>query len=123
MPSDQGSSHQGWTNRATYLVRLHLDNSAASHRRVQQKARDVANRLVAADDDYQAAQLRTAFADWLKETVGARCTSLAFDAGPLGGTLAGDLLTDALGRVNWRELARSYIEEARETLAREGVAG
>lgn len=81
--------YNGWTNRATWLVKLWLDNDEYSQREMERICR--------------AARSTYAAADELREFV----ESLVDDTS--GFTL--DLLTFALDSVNWEEIAQAVKDD------------
>lgn len=103
-------TYQGWTNHATWLVSLHLDNTQD----VQWHAREAA---CMAFNDATASQYLTieqereiCVADALQECVQDLLENTAETASPAD-LLARDLFTGYLEDVNWREIARHYIDD------------
>lgn len=85
------TTYNGWANRETWLVDLWLTND--------QKIYDTIHHLVHnAEADYRAA-------DCIKEFIE--------DHDPLDGTASvyTDLLNVALSRVDWLEIAQTFLEE------------
>jgi hypothetical protein len=89
MPSNITSTYNGWANKETWLVHLWLTNDQAS---------DAAWRAVAAEigEVYR-------LADVLRAALEEGATLL------LQTSLYADLLTTALGRVAWEEVARHLL--------------
>jgi len=87
---DEGYS--GWKNYETWAVVLWLNNDEGS----QAWAREVA---AAAGDPYEG---RKALEDMVEELIFG-------DEAPA--SLASDLFTHALGRVDWQEVYEAFIEE------------
>ena len=83
---NQNTTYNGWTNYETWLVNLWLTNDQDT----DQEAREVA--AFGAD----------ALSDWVEE--------LVLESVPPS-SLASDLLSAALGWVEWYEIAESLIEE------------
>lgn len=101
------ADYQGWTNYETWAVALWIDNEQGSYNESRDRARDL---LRDHYDDVSRAEI--SLADWLKEFI----TEGEPD---LGATLYSDLLTSAIGSVNWDEIAESYIEEVKDEIDKE----
>jgi hypothetical protein len=82
--------YQGWTNYETWAVNLWLSNEEPLYRDLVDMARD-------ADD-----------ADELAQSIRSYVDNMAPD---LGASLWSDLLTSALGEVDWDEIAKSWWED------------
>lgn len=101
-----------WTNYETWVVKLWIDNEEPNYRHW----RAVAEELLDEDgieDDEDRESVRIDLAERLKnEHEGAQ---------PLTNSASvwSDLLTAALGEVNWREIACSLLEDAAEARATE----
>lgn len=106
--------HQGWTNYVTWCVKLHIGNEQGA----QKQARHLAQLALAdapgcsqvADKTWtieQAARyhLSEALKEWIEDGVMADSGSSFRDL------LKTDLLTRALGEVNWDEIAKAYLED------------
>ena len=92
-----GKGHEGWTNYETWLVNLHLTNNEAAYHTCMGLAR--ANRWAQRSSDE--------LAESIKQYVHRPFDELEFRdvlRGEQAG-LAGDLLTSALGDVDWKEIA------------------
>jgi hypothetical protein len=87
--------HNGWTNYETWMVKLWLDNDAASYATAH-----ALPLLYSLDTGALAAQLKSLAEDL---TLGDGAASLATD-----------LINSALAEVNWQEIARHIDEEARD---------
>ena len=86
-------TYNGWSNYETWAVKLWLDNDEDDQRHWARCASRVSD----------ARQL----ADELKEAH----EELAIESRVAPGGVFGDLLTHALGQVNWHEIAESFIED------------
>jgi hypothetical protein len=87
------STYNGWTNYETWAVKLWLDNSQGDQEYAAELCTKAQNEFNAADD------LRAFVEESMPD---------------LGASMASDLLSSALGRVNWREIAESYREKVDE---------
>lgn len=91
------NGYQGYTNHATWATALWIDNDAGLYH----ERTDIVRRMLRKDaETYEVAEV---LKNWIGE--------LAPD---LGATLWADLLTAAIGEVNWQELAETWIAEERE---------
>jgi hypothetical protein len=100
--------HEGWTNYETWLVAAWLDNDRKSAERTQQAAetcRTAAPGLTQVTERIWTVEQATQFllADALKVTY------VTHYHAPIIGMYA-DLLDQALGRVNWNEIAADLLE-------------
>lgn len=98
-------TYNGWTNRETWAVKLHLDKEPYTYNACREKARE------ALTDQYPAGALCMWLEPFAKEYIEE--TNHHEDCSPQG-LLASDLLYAAIGAVNWGEIARHMIDEARE---------
>lgn len=110
---DQTDTYNGRTNRATWAVNLWIENEEPSYRWSRRLAKDCYRDAEADGTFTRAEQAQSALAEALKEEIE--------DGNPLNdaNNLYSDLLSSALESVNWREIARSYIEEVQEEIDRE----
>ena len=107
--------YNGYANYETWCVCLWTDNEQGSQLAALELARECLREAAAHPNvvggiwtEDQAA--RFAFEE--------RFRSLHEDGGPeLPASVYSDLLTHALGRVDWTEVARRYVDEAREEAA------
>ncbi len=84
-------TYNGWTNYETWNVALWLDNDQGTHEQCHDMAKD------ARSESDLAAQLKDMVHEWAPD---------------LGASLFSDLLSAALGEVDWREIAGHYWEDA-----------
>lgn len=89
-------SYSGWVNYETWNVALWLDNDEGSYWQAREMVRDLGEK----DNPHP-------FADALKDWV-------ADSAPELGASCYSDLLTAALGKVSWVEIAEHYIADMDE---------
>jgi hypothetical protein len=89
----EDTTYQGWTNYETWAVALWLNNEPHTHTFLRRIARDILT-------GYEAGR-----ADYLKDWVEAYYLLSKIDS------LAGDLITHALGQVNWREIIDAAKED------------
>lgn len=105
--------YNGWTNYETWFVALWIDNDEGTHERRHEMAREALDHAepnaLLPEMDTARYGYEQALEDWVEEMCDA----------PENG-LAADLLTAALGRVDWREIAQNWIEEERAVRAAEG---
>jgi hypothetical protein len=96
-------SYNGWTNYETWVVNLWIDNEQGMQEYWQEQAAEC---LAGQDDSVADATWRVEdlMQEWYGEARAACHTPGVF----------GDLLQAALSEVNWRELARHYVDAAKE---------
>ena len=105
--------YNGWTNYATWAVKLWIDNEEGSYHAVRETAREVWE--VAADNDpdgtpHSLQRKERAARDLARELEGI--VRDLFDLPEE--SLAGDLIGAALSDVNWDEIAESIVEDIAE---------
>lgn len=96
--------YQGWSNYETWAVNLWLENEEGSYnywRGATQKAWGETDEK----SEERSSDARSALEDRLK-------SEIEEGAPDLGATLWSDLMTAALGEVDWREIADSMLEGA-----------
>jgi len=91
-------SYNGWSNYETWNVSLWIDNEPSTY----EEARDMARQARSEGD------LARALKDWVQDM-----------APDLGASMFSDLLSAALGEVDWYEIASHYYEEMHEEEAEE----
>ena len=111
-------TYQGWSNRETWCVNLHLGNERSLYDRVQELTRDAlvtpdGPTLRAARDAYKASVFRLAesleaFVDELLD-LDSRTADMLEARKP--GFIYGDIVTAFLARVDWDEIAAAWMEE------------
>lgn len=111
--ADTDTTYNGWTNKATWLVKLWIDNDQGEQEGWLEQARDQLAVAEEGDNFYTheqyaitglAEQLQNSYEDMISEhTV-------------ITGFVA-DLMSWALAMVNWDEVAKSLIEDAAEVNA------
>jgi len=103
--TQEDKTYNGWTNKETWLVALWIDNDgyAGGSLGVSEQADEIAEESMPADDDLLH-EVTGKLADWLEERI-------TEDLGEHKGLLA-DIVGTALGRVDWREIAEHYAQDA-----------
>lgn len=96
--------YNGWSNYETWLAALWIDNEgyAGGSDEIMDSARDA---LQANDGDVDAAA--DEIADAIRNEIDEMWISQP-------ASLATDLLRAAVEAINWHEIARKYVDEARE---------
>lgn len=111
--------YNGWTNYETWNVALWIGNEEGSYRywqdRTEAAYRDAVDRFPSEDREH-----------WSMEAVNTLSEELENEheenMPKLSGTY-GDMLTAALGEVNWYEIATNYIEDLdRDEIEKEVIA-
>lgn len=110
-------TYNGWTNRATWAVNLHIGNERASYNfwsnRARELWRDRRDIEQVVDDVWKPKEAAIfTLADELEETF----KDIDFDFGPQCTCLmVKDLFNCALSQVNWEEIAKSMIADAAQS--------
>jgi hypothetical protein len=93
------SGYQGWANYPTWAVALWIDNDEGMYLTALEIAADWVD-----DDEWLAlSKIADAICEWIEES-----------APIMEPDMYSDLFGYALGIVEWRELAKHYLEIARE---------
>jgi hypothetical protein len=107
-------TYNGWTNYETWCVALWLDNDQASSEYMAERAANVWADAKPGKYEWQTAdnQAIETLADELKD----QHEEAYLEALPkhLQASVFSDLLSAAFGEVNWREIAKGYIDTAKE---------
>lgn len=101
----EDKTYNGWTNKETWAVALWIDNDgyAGGSLGVSEQADEIVKKAMPADEDLLH-EVTGILADWLDERI-------TEDLGEHKGLL-GDIVSTALGRVDWREIAEHYAQDA-----------
>ena len=95
--------YQGWTNYETWAVQLWLNNEEPSYRHWTDQAAEVWKNTEAEGYLTRSESARRQLADMLKDDIES--------GDPLdGASVYHDLLTSAIGGVNWSEIANAWLE-------------
>jgi len=105
------TKYNGWTNRSSWVVNLHLTNDQVTDREARELVQaafsedmhDIAERFPASMDNEYAARSYAAdiLRDWVTDLVDEQ------DLSPL----VSDLVHTALWQANWREIADAFLDE------------
>ena len=115
------AGYNGWTNYETWVANLWMDNDEGSQdywreRATEQvKALDRSSHEKAGDDNFDPSDLKlfplsTDEADEAALDFAEELKEWHFDNIPENEGVYGDLLTAAIGEVNWYEIARHMID-------------
>lgn len=103
--------YNGWSNRETWALALHLSNDAGWDAEACEAADDFV-----ADDDELSADYR--MARWIEEVWAESVWAMAFngaDSSDFCGMVVQDI--GSLWRVDFREIASGYVSDARERVS------
>lgn len=110
-------TYNGCTNYETWLVKLWIDNEESAQNYWKSVASECLENAEATTYSTQEEEAITALADHLeahhKDTVTEGCGIFHQDLGTA--SVFHDLLNSALQEVNWREIAKCFINDAKET--------
>lgn len=98
------STYQGWTNYETWAVNLWLTNDEGLYHAVQDLAEQAKTDAGESKDEIWATEAEVLLADALEEFIGEMTPDL-------GASLWSDLLTAAIGEIDWREIAGAWLTE------------
>ncbi len=105
------AGYNGWTNYETWCVNLWMDNSEASQNYWAEAAKEIYEQSEADETFTQAEVAIFALADRIKDEHEEEITSL-YEQGSIAiASVWGDLMTNALKEVSWREIAKTSIDE------------
>jgi len=108
--TDNDNTYNGWANYETWAVDLWLSNDAGSYTYWQEQAMTSLEHATG-ERDGAIYNLATMLAD---EMESGACLALGSEDDTLPATLFADLITAALGAVDWREIAEHLITDALE---------
>lgn len=114
--STPDTTYNGWTNYETWLVSLWWDEDPflANQRRPEMvaDAKREAREWRSKDDGTLLLSREQATRQYLEGTIREYVTDPDNDLLPdLGASMAADLLSSALSKVNWREIATNWLED------------
>lgn len=117
------AEYNGWTNYPTWVTKLWIDNDQAEYNYWTTVARDLAREDLPKGEydpeDETPEQMRRrkvwALSESLKDAKEENCQ--------LDGSVYGDLLSYALGCVNWMEIAEAMLDDADEVIEYERKNG
>ncbi len=96
--------YNGWTNYETWSVPLHIDNEQGSYNYWRERAREILTNAEPTDYSSKEEMAKIDLANALKDEI--------TEGNPLqDASLYSQLLTGALGSVNWDEIAGHYIDD------------
>lgn len=108
--------YNGWTNYETWNWKLWLDNEEGSYRHWTRTAEAAYAEAVESDDDGDRESWTDTAVSLLRTALEEECDSALAEYGTNTGPFS-DLLTAAVGEINWHEIATAYIED----LDRDGI--
>lgn len=109
--------YNGWKNYETWCVKLWIDNDEGLHNAFRELAEGVVEEITepafewCTAEDTQANELRCRAEELFLELVVDPVLE------PMPASVLTDLLNSSLGEVDWREIAESLLEDARDALA------
>ena len=99
------TTYNGWTNYETWVTKLWIDNDQGSQEYWQERAEEAAQRAIDEHDGEMVAK------DEATETRARLLESEHDESVPETVGVYADLLRHALGMVDWREIARSMLDD------------
>jgi hypothetical protein len=115
--SDDNNKYNGWTNYATWVTKLWMDNEQSSQEYWSERAEEIAREAEPGEYDWETRDEMAvrALAEELENEHDERAGELVGNA-----SVFADLLGHAMGGINWREIANSLLFEILQDLAAEG---
>lgn len=125
MTKETSETYNGWTNRETWALALHLSNNEGDYDAASNQAlyelRHALDETTDLPIEHTASRIAlSCMTSWLEEWAQEVYDSvLASEEDTYGNSAARMLVSDvgSLWRVDFREIAEHYIDEAREKLA------
>ncbi len=105
MPDDK--TYNGWSNYETWVVKLWMDNDAASYRHMREQAQEAWDSAQASKSFTRKERAELDLADTLKEDHEEAMSQVE----GAQGNVFSDLLGAALSEVNWMEIAKSILND------------
>jgi hypothetical protein len=99
------NSHNGWTNYQTWVVNLWIDNDEGMHETMREWAQECMQDAIDKGCDADSARNDATY------ELGQRIEQWHDEYAPETQGVFADLLTRALGQVNWYEIAENYIDD------------
>jgi hypothetical protein len=99
-------TYNGWTNYETWLVKLWIDNEESSQRYWAEAAQEVADNATSSLFLTREVEAARDLAERLRNEIEDGATDITGASG-----VYADLLTSALGSVDWREIAENMLED------------
>ena len=99
----QISTHNGYTNRETWLVSLWLSNEPYTYEVLTEMVKNMQGRIFNSAELYEKS-------DELKQFVYTLCMGENSEINGTGSSLVCDLVTNALSSVNYREIISGALE-------------
>lgn len=97
------TTYNGWSNYATWVVKLWIDNDQGSQERWQERARECLQDAIDSDESEPKAAAASTLARELE--------SDHDESAPEVSGVFSDLLTHALGLVDWHEIAQNMLSD------------
>jgi hypothetical protein len=101
----------GWANYETWAVNLWLSNDGASYSHWTERTREILAESATAEDNCSA----------VGQLADELCEAIHDEYHTEGAGLVSDLLTAALSKVDWHEIAQSFIDDISPTSTRKVV--
>ena len=104
--------YNGWTNYETWAVKLWADNGESSYRCWGEAAQEAYNEATPGEYEWQTRDQQAIYAlsKRLQDDYEALAEELTGEAGVFS-----DLISAALSKVNWSEIAKSLLEDVDKT--------
>jgi len=115
--TDNDDTYNGWATYETWLVNLWLSNDEGSYTYWQEQALEFIASSDAEPADRRDDAIYRLAAELADEMEAGACFALGSEDDTLPATLFADLITAALGSVDWREIAEHLITDALECAA------
>jgi hypothetical protein len=108
-------TYEGWTNRETWAIQLHLSNNEGDYRQMREQAEEYVEESEERDDPYAVGLMADYIKEWTEEVFDLVVNPEDGPAGEAARMFVSDV--GSWWRADFYEIAEHWIDEARESMA------